>query len=187
MSDNSQFINWIGVYGNHRCSIGPLSPWRKGDRWRSGRQSLFFPTVFSPSAVVWPGSYTVPGNVGSVVHRCSTFIRIKRSFGYTQRLIGDARLPESGRLLTRVRPVLIKKPAGGWLNLERPKVPQADNGDGEIPLRYRPRVSQPSLQLLSLLRAKGIWLSKPAMLETDFSAEVLGCTRWKLKASSQAS
>ena len=56
----------------------------KGDRRRSGRQSLFFPTIFSPSAVVWPGSYTVPGNMGSVVHRCSTFIRIKRSFGYTQ-------------------------------------------------------------------------------------------------------
>jgi hypothetical protein len=30
------------------------------------------------------GSYTVPDNMGSVVHRCSTFIRIKRGFGYTQ-------------------------------------------------------------------------------------------------------
>jgi enoyl-CoA hydratase len=45
----------------------PVQPMEKKGTGGAGRQSLFFPTVFSQSAVVWPGSYTVPGNMGSVV------------------------------------------------------------------------------------------------------------------------
>jgi hypothetical protein len=32
---------------------------------------------------------TPTGNMGSAVRRCSTFVRIKRGFGYTQVLIGS--------------------------------------------------------------------------------------------------
>jgi len=69
-----------------RRSTGPRSPWRKrgagGALVAKAYSSILF---FHHLRRFGLGSYTVPRNMGSAVRRCSTFIRIKRGFGYTQR------------------------------------------------------------------------------------------------------
>ena len=58
----------------------------KRGRWPSARYSLFFPTVFSPSAAVCPGEllHITAQHRERSAPLLNTFVRIKRGFGYTQ-------------------------------------------------------------------------------------------------------
>jgi putative transposase len=69
-----------------RRSTGPRSPWEKGGRWRSGHHSLFFPTVFPPSAAVWPGELHGTAQHGKrSAPLLKLFVRIKRFWLRTAR------------------------------------------------------------------------------------------------------
>jgi hypothetical protein len=71
-------------------ATGPRSPWEKGAGGALVAKACSSLLLFHRLRRFGLGSYT-SGNMGSAVRRCSTFVRIKRGFGYTQGLLAGWR------------------------------------------------------------------------------------------------